>query len=104
MMTQTCLVRGIRARWLNFGFAALAAVALLTWRLAAAAEPLADLKSGVVALDGQRYAAAIATLKPLGPKLPKLADYAAWFLASPQFESKNYSAVPEALKPVWAHT
>jgi soluble lytic murein transglycosylase len=105
MMTPNCLARAIRARWLNVGLAAIAATALLTWRLAAApGDPLADLKSGVAAFEAQRYSAAVGALKTVAPRIPKLADYAAWFLASAQFELKNYSAVPEALKPVWAHT
>jgi soluble lytic murein transglycosylase len=90
----------IPARWpkrLFFG-ATFLAVALL---LAASSDPLADLKSGVVALDNKRYSSAIATLAPLTKRLPKLADYAAWFAASAQFESGDYAAVEKSLEPVW---
>ena len=67
----------------------------------AATDPLADLKSGSVALDNKRYSAAIATLKPLAKRIPKLADYAAWFLASAQFGAQDYKAVEKSLQPVW---
>jgi soluble lytic murein transglycosylase len=66
-----------------------------------ATDPLADLKSGATALDAGRYPAAIATLAPLPKRIPKLADYAAWFLASAQFESQHYAAVEKSLEPVW---
>jgi soluble lytic murein transglycosylase len=72
--------------------------------LSAATDPLADLKSGAVELDGKRYAAAIALLEPVGKRLPKLADYAAWMLASSQFGLKNYAAVPKVLEAVWKQT
>ncbi len=65
---------------------------------------MADLKSGAAELDGKRYAAAITLLEPLGKRLPKLADYAAWMLASSQFGLKNYAAVPKILEAVWKHT
>jgi len=69
--------------------------------LAASTDPLADLKSGATSLDAKRYAAAIGSLEPLPKRLPKLADYAAWFLANAQFESQNYAAVPKSLAIVW---
>ncbi|SRR5579883_348574 len=67
----------------------------------APADSLTDFKTAVAAYDSHRYPAAIAALKPLGKQLPKLADYAAWYLASAQFESENYAAVPKSLEPVW---
>jgi soluble lytic murein transglycosylase len=72
--------------------------------LMAATDPLADLKAGATALDGKRYSAAVATLSPLVKKLPKLADYAAWLLASAQFELQDYAAVPKTLDAVWKQT
>src|SRR6185437_2024187 len=69
--------------------------------LYAAADATADLKAGAAALDGKRYPAAIALLEPLQKRLPKLADYAAWFTGSAQFGLKNYAAVPAALAPIW---
>jgi len=74
---------------------------LLALNLAASTDPLADLKSGAASLDAKRYASAIAALEPLPKRLPKLADYAAWFLANAQFESQNYAAVPKTLAIVW---
>jgi len=72
--------------------------------LRAASDPgidLRDLKSGADALDAGRYPAAIAALKGLPQRLPKLADYAAWFLASAQSGSKDYAAVPATLETVF---
>jgi len=94
-------------RWRNLGLAAAlltsAGVIALVSRSAFAAsnDPLADLKTGAAQVDAKQYPAAIATLSPLIKKLPKLADYAAWLLASAQFESENYAAVPKTLDPVW---
>ncbi|HEY4363126.1 MAG TPA: transglycosylase SLT domain-containing protein [Bryobacteraceae bacterium] len=72
--------------------------------LLAANDSAADLKAGATALDEKRYAAAIASLEPLPKRLPTIADYPAWLLASAQFASKNYAAVPSALAPVWKQT
>jgi soluble lytic murein transglycosylase len=63
-----------------------------------------ELKTGVSAHEGKRYAEAISTLAPLAKRLPKLADYVLWFTASAQFESKNFAAVPKILEPVWKQT
>src|SRR5258706_333376 len=62
------------------------------------------VKAGAAAFDAKRYSAAIATLEPLVKRLPKLADYAAWYAGLAQSESKNYAAVPKALEPVWKQT
>jgi soluble lytic murein transglycosylase len=71
------------------------------WSFAASPDPLADLKAGIAALEAKRYPGAIASLSPLPKRMPELADYAAWFLASAQSESKNYPAVAKSLDPVW---
>jgi soluble lytic murein transglycosylase len=101
-MTRHCLVRSIRFR--NAGLAGAIAGAVISMCLSAATDPLADLKAGAAELDGKRYAPAIALLEPLGKRLPKLADYAAWMLASSQFGLKNYAAVPKTLDAVWKQT
>jgi len=93
---QHCWGRVIRAHWPK---SILAGVALLAM---GAADPLADLKSASAAIDAGHYPAAIATLQPLGKRLPKLADYVAWFLATAQYDSQNYAAVPKSLEPVWS--
>jgi soluble lytic murein transglycosylase len=72
--------------------------------LSAASSPLADLKAGSNALDARRYTAAVPLLQPVVKRLPKLADYAAWFLASAQFNLGKYTEVPAALDPVWKQT
>jgi soluble lytic murein transglycosylase len=69
--------------------------------LNAAPDAMADLKVGVAALDAKTYPAAIAGLQSLPQRLPDLADYAAWFLATAQSESKDYAAVPKTLEWVW---
>jgi soluble lytic murein transglycosylase len=87
--------QALRTRWRT----ALFLPAVLT--LAASTDPLADLKTGAVSLDAKRYAPAISALEPLPKRLPKLADYAAWFLANAQFESQDYASVPKSLAIVW---
>ncbi len=72
-----------------------------TFFLSAATDGLKDLKAGVDALDAKRYPGAIASLSPLPKRLPELADYAAWFLATAQSESKDYPDVPKTLELVW---
>jgi soluble lytic murein transglycosylase len=107
MMMRNCLVRAIPARWGNFPWrnaaAAVAAVtAIASTCNAVTGDPLADLKSGAASLESERYPAAIRSLDTLAKRLPKLADYAGWLLASAQFESKNYPEAVKALEPVWA--
>src|SRR5438477_152679 len=101
------LVHRHNARWRN---AALSAVVLAVavaviggagFALRAASAPLIDLKTGADALEAGRYPAAIAALKGLPQRLPKLADYAAWFLASAQSAVKDYAAVPTTLDTVF---
>src|SRR5579871_6735274 len=97
-----CLGRLIPVRWLKFGLGGITAIAIIAAVcLAAPADPMAELKAGATALESKQYAAAIATLSPLLKKIPKLADYAAWMLASAQFESQNYAAVQKTLDTVW---
>jgi peptidoglycan lytic transglycosylase len=98
-----CLVLRIPARWRNAALSAVAVAAIggATFALRAASDPLADLKAGADALDAGHYPAAIAALKGLPQRLPKLADYAAWFLASAQSSSKDYASVPATLDTVF---
>ncbi len=105
---RCCLVLLIPARWRNAALSAAAVVAAvavvtfaLTFSLRAAPELLTDLKAGADALDAGRYPTAIAALKGLPQRLPKLADYAAWFLASAQFALRDYAAVPATLDTVF---
>jgi soluble lytic murein transglycosylase len=72
--------------------------------ISAQTDPASDLKSAVSALQSKREAAAIAILKNLDRKLPKLADYVTWFRASAEFNTGNYSAVPSALEPIWTQS
>jgi soluble lytic murein transglycosylase len=71
---------------------------------AAATDPIADLKLAASAFDARRFPAAVAGLEHLEKRLPKLADYIAWYLASAQFETQNYGAVLKSLEPVWTNS
>ncbi len=107
-MTQYCSAPRIPVRWRKaclalsaiaaVGVAGLGAVCVAS---AAASDPLVDLKAGAAALDAKRYGPAMTALDGLSKRLPKLADYAAWFMASTQYELKNYADVPKTLEPVW---
>jgi len=101
-----CSVLHIPARWRNAALSAVvlavtAAVGGTVFALRAATDPIVDLKAGADALDAGRYPSALAALKGLPQRLPKLADYAAWFLASTQSASKDFTAVPATLDPVF---
>lgn len=78
--------------------------AALAVECGSATDPLADLKAGAAALEVKKYPAAIAALEPTVKRLPKIADYAAFFLASARVESEDYTAVPKTLDPVFKMT
>jgi soluble lytic murein transglycosylase len=69
-----------------------------------ATDPLADLKTGAAALEAKKYAAAIAALEPAVKRLPKISDYAAFFLASAKLESGDYAGALKALDAVFKMT
>jgi len=106
-LVQHILVHRHNARWRNGALSAVAGAAFVMAlggtmvALRAAPDPLIDLKAGADALEAGRYPAAIAALKGLPQRLPKLADYAAWFLASSQSSAKDYASVPATLDPVF---
>lgn len=88
------VVRAFQYRWIAVGV-------VLTAGIRAADDPVTSLKAAIAAVEAKRYPAAVATLKDL--KVPKLADYRAWYLASAQFELKNYAEAIAALEPIWKH-
>src|SRR5689334_1841513 len=94
------------ARWRKAALsaAAVAAIGTATLAMRAASDPLMDLKAGAEAFDSGSYSSAISTLKGLPQRLPKLADYASWFLASAQSASRDYAAVPATLDTVFRQT
>ena len=98
----------IRREWFraNWRVPVLATLAFagISVSLAAQGDAVSELKSAVAALQSNREAAAAAILKGLDRKLPKIADYVAWFRATAEFSSGNYAAVPAALEPVWSQT
>jgi soluble lytic murein transglycosylase len=65
-----------------------------------ATDPLADLKAGAAALDAKKYPAAIAALEPAVKRLPRIADYVAFFLATAKIESGDYAGIAKILEPV----
>jgi soluble lytic murein transglycosylase len=70
----------------------------------AATDPVADLKAGAAAIDAKKYAAAIPLLEPAVKRLPKIADYAAFFLATAKVESGNNAGIVKTLEPVFKMT
>jgi soluble lytic murein transglycosylase len=97
------LGRTIRVLWLKtfagtIVFVAMAAIC------GSATDPIADLKAGAAALDAKRYPAAIAALEPVLKRLPKIADYTAFFIASAKCESGDSASVAKTLEPVFKMT
>jgi soluble lytic murein transglycosylase len=92
----------MKFRWSFAISVALAAASIGALYVAAAPDPLADLKSAVTAYESKRSSEAVRLLEALRARLPQLADYVAWFLGSAQFDAKNYGAIPKALEPVFA--
>ena len=113
MTMRHCLVRVIRVRWHKKDrfpvagarcWAPAVCLAVLIANAMGATDPLADLRDAAAAFEARRFPAAIATLEPLAKRLPALNDYVAWYLASAQFGSQDYAAVPKSLEQVWKHT
>ncbi len=92
-----------RANWRFPVAAALFAVVGVAVSIAAPEDSVSDLKTAVAALQS-RPEAALTALRPLARKLPKLADYIAWFTATAEFSRENYTSVPQLLEPVWAQS
>ncbi len=72
--------------------------------LHAASDPAADLKTAIEAVNAKRFAVATPLLGDLRARLPELADYSGWYLATSQSELKNYAAVRPALDAVFQQT
>ncbi len=98
-----CWGRDIRDRLYRTFLGAIIFVAIAV-RCGSATDPVADLKVGAAALDAKKYPAAIAALEPALKRLPKIADYVAFFLASARLESGDYAAVPKTLDAVFKMT
>jgi soluble lytic murein transglycosylase len=99
----------VRRLWPVSGAAVLvAAVAYVSLAAPGPADPpsasLTELKIAVAQLQGKQSGNGVATLKPLAAKLPKLADYISWLIASAQFDAQSYADVPATLGPVWAQS
>ena len=66
--------------------------------------PLANLALGITAYEQKSWAAAITALKPLSAKLPKIADYAAYYLAAAQVENNEFAGVGAELVPAYGNS
>jgi peptidoglycan lytic transglycosylase len=60
---------------------------------------LANLAMGIAAYEQQDYAGAIKLLTPIPSQLPKIADYAGYYLAASRVESNDFPAVAGDLAP-----
>ncbi|MFM2125966.1 MAG: hypothetical protein RL328_2417 [Acidobacteriota bacterium] len=87
--------------FVRYGVFGLATLIAVTWGLRGAADPGADLKAAIEAVQAKKFAVAAPLLGDLRARLPQLADYAAWYLATTQSELKNYAAVPASLDAVF---
>ena len=103
MTTRNCWGRGIRDHLYKIFLAAVGLIVIAV-TCASATDPLADLKAGAAALDAKKYAAAIPLLEPAVKRLPKIADYAAFFLASAKYGAADYAGVGKALEPIFKMT
>jgi soluble lytic murein transglycosylase len=63
---------------------------------------LSSLAAGITAYERKDYATAIGSLKGLSGRLPKLADYAGYYLAAAEVESKMRTDVAADVATVWA--
>jgi soluble lytic murein transglycosylase len=97
MMTNVCWERIIRVRWLSL------VVALLVVALAAGSAPAADLAltelgAGINAYTTHDLTGAIAHLRAAHNKVPRLADYIAYYLGAAELQNKD----PDAAVRVFA--
>ena len=61
--------------------------------------PLAQLALGVTAYERKDYPAAAASLRKARPKLPRIADYVAYYLGAARMEAGDLDGVPRDLEP-----
>lgn len=87
--------------FVRYGAVGLVTLIAVTLGLRGASDPGADLKAAIDAVNAKKFAIAAPLLGDLRARLPQLADYAAWYLATTQSELKNYAAVPPALDAVF---
>ncbi len=62
---------------------------------------LAQLAAGAQSIEEKAYETAVERLSGLAARMPKLGDYARFYLGSAYFELKNYPAALTALTPVY---
>jgi len=98
MKMPDCWGRNILGRW----FRIVAPVAVVLALAAQSDSGPSKLAAGIAAYERKDYSAAIAALKGLDSRFPKLADYAAYYLAAALVESKAQNEVTAELAPVWS--
>jgi soluble lytic murein transglycosylase len=59
--------------------------------------PLANLALGISAYEQKDYTAAISLLVPIPAQLPKISDYAGYYLAASRVEASDFASVPADL-------
>src|SRR5262245_11464280 len=64
--------------------------------------PLAYFALGVAALEQKDYRTAVDALKKVQGRLPKIADYAAYYLAAARVDAKDFDGINAELEPVQA--
>jgi peptidoglycan lytic transglycosylase len=89
-----------RAHWRVVSVVVIAAAGAVV-SLSGADEPVSELKAAVAAAQSRQDAVSLAALRAFAKKLPKLADYIAWFAANVEFNQQDYAAVPQTLGAVW---
>src|ERR1700722_9769083 len=92
MTTQIFSVRNIQVAWFNF---LSLGIALAVCPVLTAQTPEARLARGIEKFESGKYSEAILDLRAVQPKLPKIADYVAYYLAAARVELKDF---PEARK------
>lgn len=104
-MMHPCSDRHTRGRLFKTAYRIIpaAAVAALA-ALSASTDPLADLKAGATALEEKKYPAAIAALESLAKRLPAIADYPSFFLASAKLENGDAAGAIQAADVVFKMT
>jgi soluble lytic murein transglycosylase len=65
---------------------------------------LANLALGISAYEQKNWSAAIAELQPLTARLPKIADYAAYYLAAARVENDDFAGVGAQLAPAYRNS
>lgn len=95
MTNPRCLAESTRAPWLK--------LALLLGALPALSQtvgPAEALAKGIESYESRRYAEAVRQIQSAKARLPRLADYTAYYLAAAHSELKDFAAAKKDLEPL----